>query len=257
MSTDQNKASVRQFFDEVCNKEKREIIGEIFADNVSFNGKPGSHDDVKNYLKEIENSFDKPHVEVKEQLAEGDMVSTRRVWIGTQKKEYHKQPSTGKPMTWTEISVVRFENGKIVEDWMVQSELQEVTPVDLMKSKEKYYRRLEFEHQLINNRITWLLTSQSLLFTAYALATKEEGKGDSFFLKTMASVGPMIAFLVAITIIASYLAKYKARKTYQNESGDMLEPLGVRTWVTNLGLVGEISLPVVFIIAWATILFKK
>lgn len=123
MRTEQNKKTVKRFFDEVCNMGKREVINEIFAEEVQFNDKSGTYADVMQYLKEIEIAFDHPNVEVKEQVAEGDFVSTRRIWTGIQKAEYRGQPSTGELMTWTEISIVRFANGKIVKDWVLQGKL--------------------------------------------------------------------------------------------------------------------------------------
>src|SRR5688500_15289278 len=109
----QNKATVRKFFNDVCNKGNREKIREIFAEDVSFNGKPGSHRDILEYLDKINNSFDNPYVVIEEQLAEKDMVTTRRVWTGTQKADYQQYPSSGKKMTWTEVSLVRLSNGRI------------------------------------------------------------------------------------------------------------------------------------------------
>ena len=32
-----------------------------------------------------------------------------------------------------------------------------------------YMNRLDFEHELINRRVTWLLTSQSILFAIYGI----------------------------------------------------------------------------------------
>ena len=129
---EQNKRIVRRFFDDVCNKGKKEIILEIFAETVRFNGKrEPSYKSVKKYLKKIKKSFTDPYVQVKEQIAERDMVSTSRVWTGIQKKDYNHYPSTGKLMTWTEISVVRFLTGKIVEDSVMSSPLVPVKNEDI------------------------------------------------------------------------------------------------------------------------------
>jgi hypothetical protein len=39
--------------------------------------------------------------------------------------------------------------------------------------KSEYAERLKFEHELINRRVTWLLTSQSILFAAYGVALEK------------------------------------------------------------------------------------
>ncbi|MEP7107402.1 MAG: ester cyclase [Ferruginibacter sp.] len=123
LSIEQNKATVRLFFDEVCNQGKWEIINEIFAEQVNFNGKSGAPGIVIKYLQEIKDAFTNPKVKVNKQVAEEDRVSTMRTWTGIQSKEYNNSPPTNQLMTWMEISVVRLENGKIVEDWVVRSEL--------------------------------------------------------------------------------------------------------------------------------------
>jgi predicted ester cyclase len=107
----------------VCNKGEIKLISEIFAKKVCFNGKRGKRKNVRNYLQEIKDAFEKPHVKVNRELAEEDRVSTMRTWKGVQVKEYHGHPPTNILMTWTEMSVVRLVNGKIVEDWVVQGEL--------------------------------------------------------------------------------------------------------------------------------------
>ena len=48
-----------------------------------------------------------------------------------------------------------------------------------MDKQEKYEQRLQFEHELINRRLTWLLTSQRILFAALAFVL---GKGDVILL---------------------------------------------------------------------------
>ena len=52
------------------------------------------------------------------------------------------------------------------------------TEQDLSKSEKqaykKYSSRMQFEHGLINNRITWLLVTQGFLFNAYAGALERK-----------------------------------------------------------------------------------
>ena len=125
-------------------------------------------------------------------------------------------------------------------------------------SKTKYYTWLEFEHKLINNRMTWLLTSQSLLFTAFALASTKapnelastEPLNDlGFLLNTIPLVGASVSIIILVGIIASYLGKFKARKIYQQESGEKV-PVGVNTSITVTAMLSEMSLALVFVVAW-------
>ena len=52
------------------------------------------------------------------QVAEGDLVATRRQFSAKQTGTYLGHPPTGKRATWTGVQVDRVENGKIVESWV-------------------------------------------------------------------------------------------------------------------------------------------
>ena len=71
----------------------------------------------------VQCSFPDIRVTVDDQVAEGDKVSTRRTWQGTHQGPYHGIAATGRQVTWMQISIVRFSEGKIVEDWAVADEL--------------------------------------------------------------------------------------------------------------------------------------
>jgi len=123
MSEEENKVTVRRFFEEVWNQQKDDVIDEIFASNVIFNGQPITRDALKKTLAGRRTAFSDIHVTVDEQVAEGERVSTRRTWRATHRGPYRGVAPTGKQVTWTQISVVRFSQGRIVEDWAVADEL--------------------------------------------------------------------------------------------------------------------------------------
>ena len=195
MSTETNKAKVLRFFDEVCNQGNHNIIPDIFSKQVSFNGEKGSYDDVIKYLKDISDSFYQANVEVKEQVAEKDMVSTRRVWTGMQKKEYHGHPSTGKLMKWTEISVVKLVDEKIAEDWMVQSELSEYSQLNdkqkefLVKDYELKLRYVSDHFQRMWTRFNFFVTIESALIGSKIFFGKEG------FTIEVAWIGVVVSFI--------------------------------------------------------------
>ena len=57
------------------------------------------------------------HVTLDDLIAEGDQVVTRWTMTGTQRGEFMGIPPTGKPVTVTGISIVRYAGGKQVEAW--------------------------------------------------------------------------------------------------------------------------------------------
>jgi hypothetical protein len=116
-----------------------------------------------------------------------------------------------------------------------------------------YYQWMQFEHELINHRITWLLTSQSLFFTAFALATSKGIKEMLFLLKTMSAVGFLLSLAIFLGICGSYVAKFTLRKNYGNEIRNPKIPVGVSTPATMVTMITELLLPVLFAIAWVCI----
>jgi hypothetical protein len=166
------------------------------------------------------------------------------------------------------------ESAPIVPEWfflLVEEEwnLHGIEPVkkadDLYKPNNQSFRgenlmqpngdenfeRLRFEHELINRRLTWLLSSQSILFAAYGIALGSANQEiASFFLKVTAISGIVIAGLILLGIVAGMIAKRTVWKDSKKKQ------FGVRTWITYLALVPDTLLPVVFIIAWLSILLN-
>jgi predicted ester cyclase len=123
MSEEQNKAIVRRFFEEVWNQQKDSVIDEIFAPTIVVNGRPIARDALKQALASRRHAFSDIQVTVDDQVAEGEKVSTRRTWRATHTGQYRGVAPTGNPVAWTQISVVRFSEGRIVEDWAVADEV--------------------------------------------------------------------------------------------------------------------------------------
>lgn len=123
MSEEQNKAMVRRFFEEVWNQGKDDVVDEIFAPTLIFNGQSITREALKRAFAGRRAAFSDIHVTVEDQVAEGEKVSTRRTWRATHRGPYRGVAPTGKQVTWTQISVVRFSQGRVVEDWAVGDEL--------------------------------------------------------------------------------------------------------------------------------------
>ena len=123
MTPEEHKAVARRFFEEVWNKQKLEVVDEVFAPTVLVNGQPVSRDAIKQLVTARRVAFPDIQVTVEGQVAEGDKVSTRRTWQATHQGTYRGIAATGKPVRWTQISIVRLVEGRIVEDWPVADEL--------------------------------------------------------------------------------------------------------------------------------------
>jgi len=134
---------------------------------------------------------------------------------------------------------------------------------------KEYSKRLKFEHDLINRRITWLLTSQTILFAAYGLGAKKDSIISPNFLTVIAISGLVSSLLLFVGIVANALAKHQSWQDYLNvvkecdesQIPEKLENLrkqwGVRSWITRLALTPDLALPLVFLIAWTFVAFDK
>ncbi len=139
MSTEDNKAIVRRFFEEVYNKGNVAAVDELVAPNpvLHFDSPINvsvpaemqlSREEIKQVVSEFRTTFPDLHYTVELQVAEGDMVMTRVTARGTHNGEYRGLtykgiPPTGKQVTWTETQIFRIADGKIVEQWSNEDDL--------------------------------------------------------------------------------------------------------------------------------------
>lgn len=120
-SPEQNKIVVRRFVEEFKNKANHNIVDELFATNFLHHLKdprlPPGREAIKLLGKTVVAAFPDVKATIEDLLADGDKVIERTTARATHKGEFSGVPPTGKHVTWTEIHIYRFENGKIAELW--------------------------------------------------------------------------------------------------------------------------------------------
>jgi predicted ester cyclase len=121
MTTEENKAVVRRFNDEVWNTGNLAIIDELFATTwVGHDLPPGlapGREGLKQMVGAFRAAFSDIRATVDDQIAEGDEVAWRWTFQGTHSGEFMGIPPTGKTITLTGISIDRLAGGKFVERW--------------------------------------------------------------------------------------------------------------------------------------------
>ena len=118
MSTEDNKALVRRFYEEFLNGHDVNQAEELFAPNyvLYFPGGPMDHERQKQTLTVFRAAFPDLHFTIEDMFAEGDKVATRFTWRGTHQGIFQGIPPTGKQVTVSGIALNRIAEGKLVED---------------------------------------------------------------------------------------------------------------------------------------------
>jgi steroid delta-isomerase-like uncharacterized protein len=81
---------------------------------------------LKEVFGRLHRAFPDLRVNVEDVIAEGDKVVSRNSVTGTQQGEYMGIPPTGKSVTYNEIFIARFVDGRIAETWGVVDVLSQM-----------------------------------------------------------------------------------------------------------------------------------
>jgi predicted SnoaL-like aldol condensation-catalyzing enzyme len=110
MSTEQNKAVVRRFIEEVLNKQNAALVDELFAPDYVNHMMPGGREGFKQFFPMLRSAYPdlKMELNIERLMAEGDYVMLRATVRIT---------NAGKEATGSGLGEYRLANGKIVEDW--------------------------------------------------------------------------------------------------------------------------------------------
>ncbi len=121
MSTEENKAIVRRFVDEVQSKGNIDAIDELcspeFVNHSAPPGVPSNCEGVKQVTAMFRQAFPDSYFTVEDMVAEGDKVATRKTFHGTHLGEFMGMPPTGQQVSIGLIDIVRIVDGKVVEHW--------------------------------------------------------------------------------------------------------------------------------------------
>lgn len=127
MSTEEHKALIRRFYSEVFDKGNLDMIDEATTDGFVAHApaEPG-HDAESQDRARLKEEFSRNReafpdltFNVEDMVAEGDTVAVRWTATGTHEGQLMDLPPTGKEVTLKGMNFLRFEDGKIAEDWVI------------------------------------------------------------------------------------------------------------------------------------------
>ena len=122
--SEENKELVRRWFDEVWNKGRADAIEEMFAANGIAHGLSDDPSqpirgprDYRPFYEVFRQAFPNLVIEIEDMVAEGDKVAARCSVRGKHEGEFLGRAATQAPVEISGITIVRIDNGKIVEAW--------------------------------------------------------------------------------------------------------------------------------------------
>ena len=121
MSSEENKALVRRFYQEI-DRGNLDILDELVAEDYldhnppPFPGLPPGRKGLKQAFQMFWDATPGFH-HIEDQIAEGDKVVTRLTSVGKHEGDLPGAPRTGNDLKMTSITIHRIAGGKLVEKW--------------------------------------------------------------------------------------------------------------------------------------------
>jgi hypothetical protein len=142
-----------------------------------------------------------------------------------------------------------------------------IPTVSIAQLYDQIRAQSQHEDNLLTQRLNWFLTSQSFLFTAFAIVMNgipEKTRVNVALRSTLLMVIPLLAILVGllilIAIIAGAIVLYELRREFRPVSEAAakagLPPLQGSRLTRTLGILAPITLPGAFIAVWALVISR-
>ena len=123
--SEENKALVRRYFEEIWDKGNLELIDELFTTNFVRHGPTATEGEVhglegfKGLVSMYHTALPDLRVPIEDLISEGDRVVIRWRARGTHQGELMGIPPTGNRVQMTGMYMSRISGGKIVEEWNI------------------------------------------------------------------------------------------------------------------------------------------
>jgi steroid delta-isomerase-like uncharacterized protein len=121
-----NKATLQRFLD-VSNSHDEELLAKTIDEAFHPDARARTPmptdatgaEVIKEVFTKLHRAFPDLHITAEDMIAEGDKVVSRQTVTGTHRGEYLGVAPTGKTITYSEIFILRFVDGRIAETWGV------------------------------------------------------------------------------------------------------------------------------------------
>ena len=133
-----NKATVRRLLDAMNTGDAElvsQTIDEVFEPDVKQHSPfeaTGTQTLKENVVARLYRAFPDLHITIEDLIEEGDKVVEKDTVTGTHQGEYNGLPPTGKSVSYSEIFIMRFVNGRIAEIWGVVDLLSQMKQLGMV-----------------------------------------------------------------------------------------------------------------------------
>jgi len=136
VSTEENKALVCRFVDEVQSAGNTDAIDEIcspeFVNHSAPPVVPSNCEGVKQLTAMFRQAFPDSYFIVEDMIAQGEKVATRKTFHGTHQSEFMGIPPTGQQVSVGLIDIVRIADGRVVEHWSMADNLSKMQQLGIL-----------------------------------------------------------------------------------------------------------------------------
>ena len=123
----ENKRLARRIFEELGNRGNMvvipELVGSEFVNHQLDGHEVRGPEGMRRVVGEFRTAFPDVHVTVDDQIAEADIVVTRWTAAGTHRGPLGEVAPTGKRVKFSGISMMRFDNVRLIEEWELADQL--------------------------------------------------------------------------------------------------------------------------------------
>jgi predicted ester cyclase len=136
--TDLMKRTLRRMLDEVLNLSNLDALVDFYDADMLWHGPGGKEivglEELKEMIGGYLAAFPDLRMSVTRQVAEGDLLCTHWLMLGTNDGALGEIPATGKSIEMEGIAISRFEGSKIVEEWEHFDELGMLQQIGVVES---------------------------------------------------------------------------------------------------------------------------
>ena len=115
--SEQNKALVRRFLDQVYNSARPELIADDYVDHSAPPGQAPGAEGTRQAYDMYRTAFPDLRVVIHDLVAENDLVVVRATFAGTSQGPLMGTPPTGKLVQIASMVIIRIRDGRFVERW--------------------------------------------------------------------------------------------------------------------------------------------